>query len=100
MYTERVSFGRLRVTVRARPNAAGLPNALRALRFGAAPGVLIEPPGSTDVPVPAMVPLAPATWQVAFHVRHTPDGPLALPLTLVDDCGEWTTTLAASGTLR
>ena len=80
--------GRLQVTIAVPPNTS---DRLLALRFGAATNAVVEArgqhgPGSFSVSLPA------DTRQVQFVVsRASPGGAVTVPLTVVDECGEWPT---------
>ena len=97
--TSTVAGGRLQVTVASQTGPAMPANSLRELRFDPASNALIDvpngPQGSTGgitVPLPA------GTQQTTFFVRRQTAGQAAtVPLTVVDECGEWRT-LVGGGT--
>lgn len=65
---------------------------LREVRFGSATGALITVADRTNSPGNFSLTLAPNTQQLVFAIRPVPLGAtMTVPLTVVDDCGEWRT---------
>ena len=89
---EPASPGVLRVTTSAGTTAGAPNNALRAVRFGQAQNASIEVAARGPVASGAALTMPAATRELTFLVRRTTAGAATtLPLTLVDDCGEWQT---------
>ncbi|MCC6495802.1 MAG: hypothetical protein IT193_06040 [Propionibacteriaceae bacterium] len=79
---------RLRVVIRV----TGDGNRIRHLQIGATQNASIDvvggPAGVTDAST--FLP-PPGTTQLQLSVRRVAPGPMIVPFTVVDDCGEWTT---------
>jgi outer membrane protein assembly factor BamB len=84
--------GQLQVTVTAHPSPSAPSNQLRRLEFGAAAGALVDAGGQTGLPGNFTITLPAGTQATTFTVRQAVVGqPASVPLTVVDDCGEWPT---------
>jgi hypothetical protein len=84
---------RLQTTI----TAGGSGNQLRRLQFGAATNALIDVPGGpTGSTGNVTVTLAAGTQQTTFLVRRVGSGTAGtVPLTVVDNCGDWPTFVGA-----
>ena len=86
----RTATGTLKVTVTASATVSGV-NRLQQVRFGPGAnasidvGARAESTGSFDVNVPSGV------ADYSFTIRRVQAGPVTVPLTIVDACGEWKT---------
>jgi glucose/arabinose dehydrogenase len=91
--------GRLAATITANTSSTLTANRLRELRFGAATNALITIPNGPADATGGFTYTPPAgTQQLTFTVRQAGPGAAAtVPLTVVDDCGDWPT-LVGGGT--
>jgi glucose/arabinose dehydrogenase len=85
--------GQLQAIVTANTSAAVPGNRLRALYFGAATNALIDVPGGSSGQTGSFTHTPPpGTSQVVFYVRQVaPSASTTVPLTVVDECGDWPT---------
>lgn len=84
--------GSLRVTVSAGTSATTRTNTLHELRFGAATNARIDAGTLSGAPGNVSLALPDDTRETTFTVRRAVAGQaVTVPLTVLDDCGEWPT---------
>jgi len=89
--TTSLGNGRLQVTA-APTSYEGFPaNAVKAIRFAAGTRAEVEIPGQPTRSTAFTWTLPANTTQATFTVHRTAAGPVQLPFTVVDNCGDWTT---------
>jgi hypothetical protein len=83
--------GRLQVTVSVSSNQGFAANALKAIRFGTPIRAEIERLGQPPTSAPLTWTLGSGALQATFTVHRTSAGPVQVPFTVTDNCGEWPT---------
>ncbi|MFN8636467.1 MAG: heme peroxidase family protein [Chloroflexota bacterium] len=89
--------GRLQVTVAATTNSGQPTNTLRSIQFGRSIGAEVEVVGRPATSAPFTLDLPAGATQATFGVHRTSPGPVQVPFTVADSCGDWKTFVGGGG---
>jgi hypothetical protein len=83
--------GRLQVDVAVTTNPGQPANTVNSIQFGPSTSAEVEIPGRPASSGAFTLDLPAGTTHTAFTVHRTASGPVNMPFTIVDGCGEWGT---------